>query len=305
MRINIKRDLRAIAPLSQGERDKEIYMLILRGLLAALIFLCFLLPQKALCEEKPLWELGAGLALLHLPDYRGSDESRFYLLPYPYVVYRGDILRVDKERISGRIFKMDRVLLDISIFGSVPVDSSKNEARRGMPDLNPTFEIGPSLYITLLENKQDQYKIKLTLPVRAVFETDFSSVSHEGWVFSPRLNFEKDNIIRGTGVNLGISAGPLFGSSNYHSYYYSVDPAYATSSRPAYSARGGYSGSALTVGVNKEYKQLVLYAFANLDLLHGAVYEDSPLVKTKSSFMCGFTVSWIFLKSEKLVTAEK
>jgi outer membrane scaffolding protein for murein synthesis (MipA/OmpV family) len=280
-------------------------MHITRGLTAALLLIGFLLPHHALCEEKPLWEVGAGLAFLRLPDYRGSDESRIYFLPYPYVIYRGDILKVDKERISGRIFKTDRVLLDVSIFGSVPVDSSKNEARRGMPDLDPTFEIGPSLDLTLLENKKDQYKLKVTLPVRAVFATDFSSVHHEGWLFSPRLHFEKDNIIAGSGVTLGISAGPMFGSSDYHTYYYSVDPAYATPSRPAYSARGGYTGSTLIVGLNKRFNQFVFHAFFSMDHLQGAVYEDSPLVKTKNSYMYGFAVSWIFLKSEKLVNAEK
>ena len=128
--------------------------------------------------------------------------------------------------------------------------------------------------ITLLQNKQDQYKLKVTLPVRAVFATDFSSVRREGWVFSPRLNLEKDNIIKGSGLNLGISAGPMFGSSDYHSYYYSVDTAYATASRPAYSARGGYTGSTLTIGLNKGFNQLIFNAFFSMDRLQGAVCED-------------------------------
>ena len=115
-------------------------MRIYRWLVAALIIWGFLLPQSAICEEKPLWEFGAGLALLRLPDYRGSDENRYYLLPFPYIIYRGDILRVDRERISGRIFKTDRLLLDISLYGSVPVDSSRNSARSGMPDLDPTLK---------------------------------------------------------------------------------------------------------------------------------------------------------------------
>jgi MipA family protein len=280
-------------------------MRIYRGLIVALILLGFLLPPSAFCAEKPLWELGAGVALLRIPDYRGSDESRLYLLPYPYIIYRGDILRVDRERISGRIFKTDRLLLDVSIHGSVPVDSSKNSARSGMPDLDPTFEIGPSLNIKLLENKQDRYKLNLTLPVRAVFSTDFSSVRREGWVVNPKLNFEKDDIIPETGLNLGISAGPMFANSDYHSYYYTVEPVYATASRPSYSAGGGYNGSAITVGLNKGFKQLLFNAFVSMDFLQGSVYEDSPLVKTKNSVMCGFTVSWIFLKSEKLVTTER
>ena len=64
----------------------------------------FSLPNIAAAAEKPLWELGVGLAFLQLPDYRGSDENRLYLLPYPYFIYRGDIVQVDQERVSGRIF---------------------------------------------------------------------------------------------------------------------------------------------------------------------------------------------------------
>jgi len=94
-----------------------------------LLLLIFLLPESSVSAEKPLWEVGIGAAFLHMPDYRGSDEYKFYVLPYPYIIYRGDILRVDERRISGRVFKTDRVLLDFSIFGSVPVDSSDNSAR--------------------------------------------------------------------------------------------------------------------------------------------------------------------------------
>ena len=261
--------------------------------------------QSPPAAEKPLWELGAGLALLQLPDYRGSDKNRIYLLPYPYFIYRGDILQVDRERISGRIFKTDTVLLDVSLYGQVPVKSSDNDARRGMPDLDPTFEVGPSLNITLLENRQDRYKLNLALPVRAVFSTDFCSLRHEGWVFSPRLVFEKNDFIAGTGLNLGISAGPIFADSGYNSYYYSVDPAYATASRPSYAAGSGYAGSSITLGLNKGYKQLVFNAFVSVHFLQGAVIEDSPLVKSRYSVMSGIAVSWIFLKSAKSVTADR
>jgi outer membrane protein len=265
------------------------------------LLLIVLSPVRASCEEKPLWEIGVGLAVLQMPDYRGSDENRGYLLPYPYLVYRGDIVRVERERISGRIFETDRLLLDISLNGSVPVDSSKNKDRQGMPDLDPTFEIGPSLNITLLENRQDRYKLKLALPVRAVFSTDFSSARHEGWVFHPRLNFEKADMIPGAGVNMGLSVGPMFADRGYHGYYYTVDPAFATPLRTLYTAGGGYSGTTATLGLNKILKPFILNAFVSLDYLKGAVFEESPLVKTQYSVMCGFAVSWIFLKSSERV----
>jgi outer membrane scaffolding protein for murein synthesis (MipA/OmpV family) len=267
-----------------------------------LFFLLIILsPVRASCEGKPLWEFGVGLVALQMPDYRGSDESKLYLLPYPYFVYRGDILRVERERISGRIFETDRLLLDISLNGSVPVKSSDNSARQGMTDLDPTFEIGPSLNITLLENRQDRYKLKLALPVRAFFSTDFSSVRHEGWVFHPRLSFENADMIPGAGVTLGLSVGPMFADQGYHRYYYTVDPTFATPSRPQYAAGGGYSGSTATVGLSKTLNPFILNAFVSLDYLKGAVFEESPLVKTQYSWMCAFTVSWIFLKSSERV----
>jgi outer membrane protein len=280
-------------------------MKIRHRLVVALSIFCFLLPGIASGQEKkPVWELGVGAGLLYIPDYRGSNESRFYALPYPYVVYRGDIIKVDKQKISGQIFKTDRILLDVSFNGSVPVDSDKNSARAGMPDLDPTFEIGPALDVTILENRESRYSLKFVLPVRAVFSTDFSSVRYEGWLVSPRLNFEKGDIIPTTGLHLGISAGPLFANSGYHDYYYTVEPAYATAWRPAYDADGGYSGSTLTIGLSKTYKQLKFNAFVSADFLDGAVFEDSPLVKTKTSVMSGVSVSWIFFKSEKTVAAD-
>lgn len=277
----------------------------IRFVAAALMLLYFLLPQNVLCEEKPLWEAGVGVALLQMPDYRGSDENRFYILPYPYLIYRGDILRIDRERITGRIFKTDRLLLDVSLFGAVPVDSSHNSARSGMPDLDPTFEVGPSLNITLLENRPAHYKLNLSLPVRAVFSTDFSSLHREGWVFSPKLTFEKTDLIPDTDLNLGISAGLLFADRDYHRYYYSVESAYTTPSRPSYAAGGGYSGSSFSIGLNKSLNSFIFNAFVRLDFLQGAVFEDSPLVKTKYFVMSGVSVSWIFIKSEKMVTTER
>ncbi|RPI79986.1 MAG: MipA/OmpV family protein [Desulfobacteraceae bacterium] len=270
------------------------------------VFLCLSLlnSQNARGEEKPLWELGLGAAALRMPDYRGSDENRNYLLPYPYLIYRGDFLKIDKDTISGRLFKTDRLLLDISLFGNMPVDSSENSARSGMPDLDPTFQVGPSLKIKLLEEKQDEYKLTLALPVRAVYAFDFPSLHHEGWVFSPRLEFEKADIVPGSGLNLWASAGLLFATRPYHEYYYSVDPAYAAANRPAYAAEGGYGGSVLTVGLNKQYKKFSFNLFANMDFLHQARFEDSPLVKDRSTVIYGISVSRLFMKSKRTVVAD-
>ena len=142
-----------------------------------LILICAgIAPGPVLGKQLPLWEAGLGGTALLLPDYRGSDEYRWYFLPIPYLVYRGDILKIDREKISGLLFKTNRLQLDMSFNGSTPVDSAKNKARQGMPDLDPTFEMGPSLQVMLAENKTLEYKITLTFPIRAVFSTDFKVV---------------------------------------------------------------------------------------------------------------------------------
>ena len=96
-------------------------------------------------EELPRLELGIGVTSIHLPDYRGSSEQRNYLLPLPFVIYRGENIRADRDGIRGLLFKHPRMALNVSIGGYVPVDSADNPQREGMSDLDPTFEVGPSL----------------------------------------------------------------------------------------------------------------------------------------------------------------
>lgn len=279
--------------------------MILRRIVLCTLTLVFLaLPLRSFGAEKPLWELGVGGGFLMMPDYRGSDKTRAYLLPFPYAVYRGGIFRLEDKRIAARIFATDRVTLDASGYGAVPVKSSDNGARVGMPDLDPTFEFGPALRIKLLDSKENKYLLSVALPLRAVCSTDFRSVRYEGFVFAPRLNFEKGDVIPKTGLYLGVSTGPMFADRGYHKYFYDVEPVYAAVTRPAYAAGGGYSGSTLTVGLGKNYKQLIFNTFVSADFLQGTVFEDSPLVKTKTSWMGGFSVTWVFLKSEKTVADE-
>lgn len=240
-----------------------------------------------------------------MPDYRGADESRGYAFPFPYVIYRGETLKIDRGSIRGLLFKTDRLKLDFSLNGSVPVDSSKNTARQGMPNLDPTFEIGPSLEVMIAENKEKGYKVSFVFPGRVVFSTDFLRVIHQGLTFSPRLNM--DLFEKGTkrGWNLGAGFGPVFGDQTFHDYYYRVDQVYATLDRPAYSAQGGYGGLQLSASLGKNFNAFRLNLFARADFLNGAVFSDSPLVKTNTSILTGFTISYFLWESKTLVETEK
>ncbi|MDH5539411.1 MAG: MipA/OmpV family protein, partial [Rhizobacter sp.] len=98
---------------------------------------------------RPLWEVGVGIAGLRLPDYRGADESSNWLLPLPYVVYRGEWLKADRDGARAVLLDTAAVELDLSVSASAPTRAKDNAARAGMPDLKPALEIGPNLNVEL------------------------------------------------------------------------------------------------------------------------------------------------------------
>jgi outer membrane scaffolding protein for murein synthesis (MipA/OmpV family) len=258
------------------------------------------IATSAHADRYPLWEAGAGAAVINLPDYRGSDEQQTYVLPIPYVIYRGERLKIDRQRVRGLLFATELAELDLSVNGSVPVKSRDNRAREGMPDLDPTIEIGPSLSVALYRSATKRMSVELRLPLRAVIATDFGSAHHSGWLFHPHINVDLKGVIA-TGWNLGMFAGPLFGSERYHDYFYGVAPAFATPARPAYDAKGGYSGAQFITGVSKRFQNYWFGAFVKADSVHGASFVDSPLVKRKFAVSGGIAVAWVFARSSELV----
>lgn len=275
-----------------------------RPILLLAVFLCAVFPSSARADELPLWEAGFGVTGLSLPDYRGSSEQRDYLFPFPYLVYRGDILRMDRKGVYGLLFQSKQVELNLSVDGSVPVRSSRNTARAGMPNLDPTIQIGPSLEICLTSQCDSDRVVQLRLPVRAVIASDFSHYSGIGFVANPQLNFDFTRLGPGRGWSVGFAFGPLFATERFHDYYYQVAPQYAIPGvRSAYNARAGYSGSLIVVAASRRFERTWFGVFARYDNLSGAVFADSPLVKTKQSFMAGFGFALVFGQSRTLVEA--
>lgn len=266
-----------------------------------LLSLCCLSTVQAQTEIRPLWEVGAGFAGIDFPVYRGSDERKSYLLPVPYVAYNGEVLQVNRERVRGLIFKRDAVEMDVSVNGSVPARGAK--ARQGMPDLDPTLEVGPSLNFHVLYTEDKKNTFDIRMPLRAVISSDFKHFKHSGWLFQPQLNLDFYDIDR-SGWNIGLVGGVIYSDKHYHGYFYNVDPQYATAQRPAYTAGGGYSGTQFIFAFNKRHQGYWTGGFMKWDSLKGAVFADSPMVKSKEYFTVGFAVTWILDKSDKLVEVE-
>ena len=247
---------------------------------------------------RPKWELGIGLAGLHLPDYRGSDESRGFLVPLPYFVYRGTWLKADRGGARALLFDTDRTKVDVSLAASTPTRSRDNLARAGMPDLAATAEIGPNLNLTLARSARDRWKLDLRLPLRAAFTLQ-RSPRFAGTTFSPHLNLDVAGVAGGW--NLGLLTGPLFADRRFHDRIYSVDAPQATAGRPAYQARGGYAGWQALTAVSRRFGNTWVGAFARYDTVSGASFDASPLVRRNSALTFGFGLSYVLASSTDLV----
>jgi outer membrane scaffolding protein for murein synthesis (MipA/OmpV family) len=245
--------------------------------------------------DAPLWELGAGAAALQVPHYRGSDQAYRWLLPVPYVVLRGKVLRADREGTRAVLFETARSHLDLSADASPPARSRDNPARAGMPDLAATVEIGPKFNLVL--GRGDGWKLDLRLPLRAAFALD-GGLQPLGWTLAPVLHLD----LRTQGWGLAFSGGPLAAGRRYHQHFYGVAPAYATAARPAYAAAGGAAGWALSASAARRFGPWWLAGYLRHDALDGASFRDSPLVTQPRQLTLGVALSRVLWTSTTRVS---
>jgi MipA family protein len=254
--------------------------------------LCTLLDPAL--ADKPLWELGLGMAGLRLPHYRGSDQSQTLVLPLPYAVYRGKILRADREGARAVLFETERLDFDVSAAASAPIRSDDNEARSGMPDLAPTLELGPNLNMLLARGAT--WKVDLRVPLHAAITVQ-RRARDAGWSSTPHVNL--DTLL--AGWNLGMNTGPVLGSRRFFARVYDVAPEQATATRPVYRSEAGYGGWQATLGASRRFGDWWTGAFVRADNLKGASFADSPLVRRENTVTFGLAVSWVFAASSQRV----
>lgn len=259
---------------------------------------CAALCGAASAEQRPKWEAGLGAATLSLPDYRGSDQSRVYVLPIPYLVYRGERLKADREGARAELLELEHAHLDLALNGSIPVSSQRNEARQGMPSLSGALEIGPALDVHFYKAEDERVRLKLRWPVS--YGLTFGQGGN-GWQTSPSLHLDIRSVMGQPGWNLTMLGGPIYGSRQRHAYFYDVAPPYATANRPAYRASGGYAGAQLAAGLSKRFDRTWVGLFMRYDNLQGAVFRDSPLVRTRHYLAGGVAMSWVLGQSSEMV----
>jgi outer membrane scaffolding protein for murein synthesis (MipA/OmpV family) len=266
--------------------------------------IALLAPWPVLADQQPLWELGAGAGVVEFSDYPGSATTRVYPIPVPYVRYRGEFLRSDRDGVHGILLDQPRVSFNVSVGASVPVSSRDDPARVGMPNLSAVLEAGPSLDLHLWWSAERTVVVDFRIPARLGI-TVSTQPQAIGWSFAPNLNVDFLHLGGSDGWNVGLLAGPLFATRGYNQYFYSVAQAYATPDRPEYAAGGGYAGSEVTAAVSRRYPRFWVGAFARYLDLEGARFVDSPLVQRRSDLAAGVGFAWMISRSSRMVEASE
>lgn len=256
--------------------------------------------------EQPLWELGFGAGALDVPDYPGSEQRRTRGLALPYVVYRGDILRIgDGQSARAVAAEGQRYELSLSFDAAFDASSEKNRAREGMQDLDYLFEVGPQWLYRAAEFRSEPHgrgELHLSLQVRAVLSTDLESLAHRGHVIEPMVRYRHYGLLSDA-LDLTVSLRPVWANRKLQGYFYDVPEADARDTRSAYHAESGYFGTHLnfyaTWHLTEDFR-----LFGGLQTLwqDGNVNRSSPLFLDSPGIGVGAGFIWSALKSERMVT---
>lgn len=241
----------------------------------------------------PLWELGAFGTALTQQAYPGSNQRIDRALVLPYFIYRGKYLRADQGTVGLRAIKTDTVEVDVGFSGAFGSNSNDIEARKGMADLGTLVEFGPRIKWNL-GSAPGNGRWRAELALRSVFDLS-DSLRDKGFTLEPELIYERATA---GGLRYGTSIGMVFGDQRLGDTFYGVAPAYASATRPAYTAQGGLIMTRLSLNMGQAVTpDLRLFGFARVTALDGAANNASPLVRQNSGFTLGFGLTYTLARS--------
>lgn len=246
-------------------------------------------------KEKPIYELGLGAIHLDVPNYPGSASSTQRTIPFPWIIYRGELLRADEEGSRLKLVGSDRFELGFSGGFNFPIESRKNQARKGMPDTNALLGLGPGLlYRVPVGSKLHRLTLGLGVRVNFSIETNLTQITNQGYIIEPYVRHwfklsEESRVTFLTGLSLSAA------ESKYQAFFYDVPKRYETTERDAYRSKGGFFDLAVSVGTSIEaIRTLTVFGgffYSNLSL---SANRHSPLMETNYNTGLAVGLSWMF-----------
>ncbi len=238
-------------------------------------------------QAKPFYEIGVAAAHGVLSDYPASNEYRSRTIALPYLVYRGNFLKSDnRDGTRLQILKDHNSDLDFSFGGSLPTENNKNQARLGMPNLDWTIEVGPR-FIYYFYRDSEFGQVKLGLPLRLSFATDFSHTKLIGTTLAPELTFDRYHFLT-YNLNLYGAVTLNYLSEGIADYFFQVEPSQTTNIRNSYDAKPGLLSLDYSVGFKYDWESYFLAA--------GVRYSDFSISSNKTSYLhrTDINISYVF-----------
>jgi len=251
--------------------------------------------------DKALWELNLAAFGRYGPAYPASEDNQVDVVPLPFPVYRGKILRVGdstEKPVTTRLFRRDRIKLDLDFGLNFPVDSKDVDARTGMPDLDLLAEAGPELELQFVKAPGDVGKMFLSLQLRGALSFDGIDPSWQGTIASTELKYVRP--LNSNRTEFIIRLTPEWASSDYMDFFYSVAPEFATEDRAAYDADSGYLGTKLAFSIKHKFTDsFQLRSGIRFGFYQGASNEDSPLFTQDTTTSVYIAFLWKVWESER------
>jgi len=256
-------------------------------------------------EQKPLWEMNLAAFARYGPSYPASEESQVNIIPLPFPIYRGRFLRVGDDTdkpVTTRIFRRDRVKLDIDFGLNFPVDSDDIDARTGMPDLDLLAEVGPELELQFVKGPK-LGDVFLALQARGAFSFDGLEPTWRGLIFSSELKYVRP--LNQKKSEFMVRLTPEWAGDEYMNFFYGVAPEFATAEREAYDANGGYLGTKLAFTLKHEFTdEFSLRTGVRFGFYQGARNRASPLYTAENNSGVYIAFLWKFWESTRMVDAD-
>ncbi len=205
-------------------------------------------------------------------------------------------MQASRSGVEGIYTGIQHLELGLSGGGSFPVNSNRNNARKGMPNLDAIGQFGPSLDYKFYTSAYQEWQLRL--PLRAAISLNLQRLAYQGLAFEPHIRYTLKQVWDRRS-RISISAGPLFFYDGLHDYYYTVEQQYATESRFPFRARSGYVNSEISIFLSYQlHKQFTLFSGINLFFNYGAANQSSPLYREDTNFSFSFGCIYSFWQSQ-------
>jgi len=274
--------------------------LTVNGRLTVLILVMFLVPGMVFAADAPLWELGIGAGGFSMPQYMGSDERFTFPFAFPYIIYRGENLRIDRSGYRNHLFRSNWFSLDLSFGFGLPVRNT-NRARRGMPTLQLTGQVGPQLDVLL--GKFGNHRWTLQFPVRAAIDTDFNYV---GFLSEPHIHYVYRKPMNEGDLRIKLDIGLMINSQRFNETYYGVAANVVLPDRPFFRASSGIHS--IYANLKFDYPiahNWIFFSSIEVRSLHVGTIRNSPLVRRKLYTTFGGGLIWVFSTSSEQVAEDR